>query len=777
MRKLMALVLCAALLGLTAPAASAADLSFLVPATAPPLHVTVISTDGTPLPEAEVQVLTPGLPGIVSVRTDQQGRATLALPPGQSFWLRVWADGHGLVERAYVPASDGAALTLTAAPYTAYLTGLVRDARGLPVARATVELFRAGYGLEASTRTNDLGVYTLSAVRADGEYTLQVRADGYRPASQEIGPLDPRRRNQVDLTLPFATGRVTGEVVSGTRGTPVWDATVQLLLDGWGPVATVRTDRTGYFAVAAPPAEGGVYRLRVSRYDHETITTAPFTLQEGGWVDFSGEDRLVLNRLYAELAGKVFDESARPMQDVEVHLQRAGVGTVQIARTDEEGRFTFREVVGGTYRVRAFPGGSLVRSDTGWMNLAGGERISANIVAEAPDTYSYGSAVLSGTVKNHLDEPVAGAEVKVVRGSQTWTARTDEDGRYDISLPANIPTSPADDPGTGYHVSVKVSGYLYTDQPFAEEGLPPSLVDLRRGNNTADFVLQPERAAVAGRVVDDRGEPLAGVKVGLREEGRNRITETTTDESGRYEFKDLPVAKQTRYLPVITDPAYVNGAVAPDGAQREPAPLNPAAPGNVVLVARPAETLFLGLVQAGDDRPASGAQVTVVRTSDGETFSGQVGEDGSYAVRVPAAPGEAYLIRAASDDAVLSAAGGVVQPGTNFGVQANLTTHVPASITGRVVGPDGTPLAGIRVVLYAEGSHAADRFAYTNNDGIYRFTDLVPGRRYAPVAVDPSSGLRSSTAPGEVVITPLVGLPSGETVWADIRLDVLPAVP
>src|SRR5690606_5556028 len=116
MRKLMALVLCAALLGLTAPAASAADLSFLVPATAPPLHVTVISTDGTPLPEAEVQVLTPGLPGIVSVRTDQQGRATLALPPGQSFWLRVWADGHGLVERAYVPASDGAALTLTAAP-------------------------------------------------------------------------------------------------------------------------------------------------------------------------------------------------------------------------------------------------------------------------------------------------------------------------------------------------------------------------------------------------------------------------------------------------------------------------------------------------------------------------------------------------------------------------------------------------------------------------------------------------------------------------------------
>jgi len=773
----MALVLSLALLGLTAPAATAADLSFLVPASTPPLRVTVISTGGIPLPEAEVQLLTPGLPGILSERTDEQGRATLSLPPGHSFWLRVWAEGYGLVERAYVPASDGAALTLTAEPYTAFLTGMVRDSRGLPVAGATVELFRAGYGLEATSRTNELGVWTLSSVRADGEYTLQVRADGFRPYSQEIGPLDPTRRNQVDLTLPFATGRITGEVVAGTRGTPVVDATVQLLLDGWGPVATVRTDRTGFFALAAPPAEGGVYRLRVSRYDHETITTSPFSLQEGDWLDFSGEDRLVLNRLYADIAGKVFDENAQPMKNVEVHLQRAGVGTVQVARTDDEGRFAFAEVVGGTYRVRAFPGGSLVNSDTGWMNVAGGDRVNANIVAEQADTYSYGSAVLSGTVKNHLDEPVAGAEVKVTRGSHTWTAKTDEDGRYDVSLSANISNSPGDEPGTGYHVSVKVSGYLYTDQPYVEEGTAPSLVDLRRGNNTADFVLQPERATVAGRVVSDRGEPLAGVKVGLREEGRNRITETVTDAAGRYEFKDLPVAKQTRYLPAISDPAYVAGAVEPDGAPHEPAPLNPAAPGNVVLVARPAETLFLGLVQAGDDRPAAGAEVTVIRTSDGETFSGKVAEDGSYAVRVPAAPGEAYLVRAQSEDSVLSAAGGVLQPGTSFGVQANLTTHVPASITGRVVGADGAPLSGIRVALYAEGRKTADRVAYTDAEGIYRFDNLVPGRRYAPVAVDPSSGARSATAPGEVVITPLVGLPSGETVWTDIRLDALPAVP
>ena len=264
----------------------------------------------------------------------------------------------------------------------------------------------------------------------------------------------------------------------------------------------------------------------------------------------------------------------------------------------------------------------------------------------------------------------------------------------------------------------------------------------------------------------------------LREEGRNRITETTTDESGRYEFNDLPVAKQTRYLPVITDPAYVDGAVAPDGAQREPAPLNPAAPGNVVLVARPAETLFLGLVQAGDDRPAAG------RRGDRHPHQRRrdlhrPGRRKTAATRSGCRPRRArptWSGRPATTPSCPPPAG-VLKPGTNFGVQANLTTHVPASITGRVVGPDGTPLTGIRVVLYAEGSHAADRLAYTNNDGIYRFNNLVPGRRYAAGGGGSVPASAAARRPGEVVITPLVGLPSGETVWADIRLDVLPAAP
>lgn len=776
MRKLIAALMSLALLAALAPRAQASDFSFLAPPAAQPLYINLISTDGSPVADAEVQLLSPGTPGMTTVRTDEQGQATLALPGGFSFWLRVWAEGYALIERSYVPASDGQALTLTASPYTALLTGIVRDERGMPVGQAQISLFRAGYGLEATAVTNDRGIYTLNALRADGEYNLQAQARGYRPVSLALNALEPARRNQVDLTLTPASGRVTGEVVTGAANRPVGGVRVELLLDGWGPVASTTTDGTGYFALSAPPVENGVYQLRLSRYDYETVTTASFAMTEGGWYDYSGENRLTLNKLYAEITGKLFGNNAEALSEVEVQLQRQGLGTVEVARTDKDGRFTFKQVPSGAYRVRAIPSGGLTHADTGWLEVAGGSTITANIVATTPDTYSYGSATLSGTVKNHLDEPIAGAEVKVYRGSQTWTETTDDEGRYDFSLQANIPNSLDDDPGTGYHVTVTAAGYLSSDQPGAEEEAAPSLVDLRSNtDNQANFVLQPEYAAIAGRVVDSQGRFLSGVKVGLLQEGRTRAVEAVTDETGRYRFEKLPIAKQSRYLPVIIDEAYVNGAVGPSGAPFEPAALSAASPTSLTLVAHPNQTTFLGLVQAGDDRPAEGAVVTVVRSVDGEKFTGEVAPDGSYQITLPAAPGEQYLVRAQSESSSVAASAEVLQPGTNYGVQANLTTHVAANITGRIVGLDGKPVGGAKVMLYEEGNKTVSRIAFTNLAGQYRFGNLVPGKRYAVIASDGGTQ-RSALEPGEPIITPLIALPSGETVWADIQLQAVPAV-
>lgn len=774
MRKFAAACLSLVLLGSTVPKAYADQWSFLTETVQQTVSIKVINTSGSPVKDAEVQVLSPGLSGMARALTDEQGEASISLPSGFAFWVRVWADGYALVERSYVPASDGPTLTLVATPYSAFLTGIIRDHRGLPVSGAQVSLFRAGYGLEESTATNAMGIYTFETVRADGEYVLQVEASGFRPVSQAVSSLNATRRTQFDVTLTPADGRVTGEVLSSDRLRPVQGAQVELLLRGWGRVAESTTDSQGYFDLTAPPLEEAFYQLRVICEDYETYTTAPFTLSDGEWIDFSGADWIALDPLYAEVTGKVFDDKGEPLADVEVHLQRQGLGTVDTDTTDDDGQFSFAKVPAGVYRVRALPDTDDLNHDASeWVEVTGGQAVTINVVTAPPEPLPdklKAEANLAITVKDHLGKPVRNASVTISWGKEVWEGETDSEGRFDQVLPVNYSTLDGVDSGSGYHVLVEKDGYLPSDQPVGIEPAP-SLIDVRRNvDNQARFVLQPEHVSLVGRVVDDQGRPVEGVEVGLLQEGHGQIERTRTDRSGRYEFDHLPLASQGRYLPVIVDPAYVPGAVNPSGTPVEPTVLDASSPRSITLVARPSETTFLGLVQSGDDRPAADATVTVLNPATGAAFSNDTGEDGSYLITLPAAPGAQYLVRAEAPGTAMAAALDVISPGTQFGVLANLTTHASASITGRVLGPDGVPLAGATVLLYAEGSSVPVQFTSTDAAGQYRFDDLVPGRRYAPVAFDGRQEL-TSLAPGEQVISPLVALSAGETVWADLYLD------
>lgn len=752
---------------------SASASPFLATPAARTLLVNLVAADGTPLKNGEVHLLTPGVSAVKTARSDERGQATLQLPAGFSFWLRVWADGHALIERPYVPASDGSVLTLRADAYNTLLTGLVSDDRGRPVARAQVSLYRGGYGLESTGMTNELGVYTLKSIRADGSYTLQVEAQGFQPVSQSLNPLSPNSRNQVDLALTRASGIVTGEVVDARNSRPVSGIIVELLLSGWGVVGRTTTDSLGYFYMEAPPSNGS-YEVRLSRPDFETTSTAAFTVTTGGWVDFSGADRIAANRLYAEVSGKVTDENDNPLPHIEVHLQGQGLGTVEIATTDEKGKYKFTQIPGGTYRVRAFPnGGDLLRADTGWITVVGGRDILGDITAAFTERGNYGSESLTGKVEDHLGDPVKGAAVTVHRGSETFTAQTDEDGRYEVlNLRSSVPDSPDDDPVSGYHVMVVAPGYLTNDQP-SNQGENSFVPIVEGGDNVANFTMQPQSTTLAGRVLNDQGLPVEGIKVALVQEGKNEPKEVTTDRAGRYLFTDLRVAKQGRYFPVMADPAYVQGAVTPDGTLITPTTLTPASPTTFALAARPSSGLVTGLVQSGDDRPAVGALVTVIRSGDGRTFSAEVREDGSYQVRVPAVPGDQYLVRATAHDSAEAASATVATLGENFGTQVNLTLHPTAAITGRVYGPDGKPLEGVRMVLYAEGSTLVVKSTLTDATGRYHFEELTPGRRYAVLAADDQNNL-SALAPGELIITPLTNLPAGETQWADLTVNTAP---
>lgn len=777
MRKLFAILIALAIsLGLVTGAAA----SPLAPYPARTVTVTVLGEKGEPLTGAVVQVLSPGSAAFKITRTTTDGRAAIDLPEGFSFWLRVWANGYSLVERPYVPATDSPVVTLRAAAYWTGLIGLVTDDRGMPVEGARVTAWLPDQGLQATVVSNAQGKYSFEALQARAGYYLQVEARGFQPFVQTDVALAPGALNQVDAALTAAAGTVTGEVINSRTGRPVPGVRAELLLNGWGTIQSTSTDGYGYFRFDAPPwAEDG-YQVRLSGVGYETLTTAAFAVAPASWADFTGENRLSLNPLYAELSGSVLNDNGSPLGNVPVELQRSDLGTVETGVTDTDGYFLFEQIPAGVYRVRAVPQYQ-EHGASGWVTLNGGDHATADVSANSPDTTSYGQSAIVGTVRDHLGEPVAGAAVTARRGSEEYKATTDARGRYRLSVPANVEDELVEpDTSSGYRVVVVKDGFLTTDLFGTADGTPaPSFVDVRaRATNRADFTLQPDKAEMAGRVLDSRGRPVSGVEVVLLQEGSGEVTRTTTSGTGTYRFAQLPVGKQARYLPAVAAGTYFEGGVAPNGAVVAP---NRPAPGGVTthtLAVRPATGLIQGVARAGNDQPAPGATVTVVRPADGKSFTGTAGADGSYAISVESGPGDQFLVRVGQTGATNGAVPEAVTLDAQHAVVANVTVLPYASLRGRVVRPDGKPAPGLEVTLWAEGSGKAVQFARTDADGYYQFTELTPGRRHAVTLDTGDINTWSSLAPGEAIITPLFTPSAGETLWADLMTpDSLPSSP
>lgn len=97
------------------------------------------------------------------------------------------------------------------------------------------------------------------------------------------------------------------------------------------------------------------------------------------------DDLLVLERALA-LRGRVLDEQGRPLEAVAVQLRLDAVdqtlppGASRSVRTDAEGRFAFRRLRRGTYRIRALDAGTKWGRAGPWTDVAAGD---ADIVLRA----------------------------------------------------------------------------------------------------------------------------------------------------------------------------------------------------------------------------------------------------------------------------------------------------------------------------------------------------------------------------------------------------------
>ena len=154
---------------------------------------------------------------------------------------------------------------------------------------------------------------------------------------------------------------------------------------------------------------------------------------------------------------------------------------------------------------------------------------------------------MSGTVKNASEEAISGATVELTSGDVLYTATTDAEGAYTMTIAQTALT---------YTATVKAQGYL----DAVEEN-----ISFAEGNVEKNFTLNTPAVAgeISGTVTDAAtSAAIAGATVTLTTEGADPV-EATTDVDGKYVFLYVE-SEKTYTINVAADGYYAPEAATVD---------------------------------------------------------------------------------------------------------------------------------------------------------------------------------------------------------------------
>ena len=277
-------------------------------------------------------------------------------------------------------------------------------------------------------------------------------------------------------------------------------------------------------------------------------------------------------------------------------------------------------------------------------------------------------------------------------------------------------------------------------------------------------IIAPRLMARTVRVADDKGAPVADAKITLRIFGPDSKPQTgTTDAEGVWKFE------------AQSDATFRIGATAagrvPGGSYQAPAREGGAARAAFAIVLHDAKPISVRLI---DDKgaPVANAQLTLARrgksrmSAQTSFWSGDEDDD-SFSARSDAEGRATLPFGSEGDDIwvrVQSAKFQTFEARLEVPEDDGLTLRFApgATVRGRVVRADGTPIAGMMMSLPGLSGSAR-----SGEDGRFEMTGLDEGRDYPFAAMKPSdplgliAALRAvetrrgqTTDAGDIVLTP-----------------------
>jgi protocatechuate 3,4-dioxygenase beta subunit len=651
--------------------------------------------------------------------TDANGLATLPRTREEVLTVRAAAPGYLPAEQKNV--RGGSAALRLATGKTRQI--LVRDPQGKGVADAFVT-FSESFWLAG--RTAESGLLDLTIPENGVE--LRLRAADGRQLSSRLRAAKPDEKGPAVLVLPKAEP-VSGRIVSAQDGRPIAGA-LAWTGDDYGAAVRAGTD--------------GTFRLPDFQKVAGVTAAAPGFFPEDGQA--SG-GRLPTFSLQSRLAasGIVVDEAGRPVAGASLmasflpdRLQGVKGYTAYrsggFARSAPSGRFRLSGLLAGVaYELRIGREGFAPARMELPVREAGKPAPDVRVVLRAGRTL-FGSVIDGGR------RPVAGAHVSLRPAAPTsfqarlWATRfsdptarapevpTDAAGRFELK---NLVA------GT-FDLTVRARG-------FAPLTVPALAVPEGKGATDAGTVMLAPGAAVRGLVADPRGNPIDGAEV--RAARRNELprfmgedpgpADTVTAADGSFVLEDRSPGESLNL--VVIHPGY--------------------GPGSAPGVAVPSEALIrivllptvrvAGHTLDPDGRPVAGASV-FLSEEESRTFGGRSAlmssdrfhrgtsdDEGGFSFD-GVSPGPFSLSAQAPRRQRAELKNLEVKAGQDL-TGLELVLPPGAEVTGRVLSPEGRPVAEAQVVLVEASEERYPSFsslqATTDADGQYRIDGLPPGKR------------------------------------------------